>query len=109
MIMIEIVMYATGTGQEPFSDWQDKLDKKTKAIIMQRLDRIRFGNFGDAKRLQGVSGIWEFRIDYGPGYRVYFGKEGSTIVILLTGGSKKNQIKDIAKAKQYWLNYKGSL
>ena len=104
--MIEIVIYATDTDKEPFSNWQDKLDKKIKAIVMKRLDRIRLGNFGDSKRIQSGSGIWELRIDHGPGYRIYFGKEGSTIVILLTGGSKKSQTKDIAKAKQYWLNYK---
>ena len=109
MNMIEIVIYATDTDKEPFSDWQHKLDKKMRAIVMKRLDRIRLGNFGDAKRLQGATGIWELRIDHGPGYRVYFAKEGSTIVLLLTGGSKKSQTKDIAKAKQYWLNYKGSL
>ena len=107
--MVEIVIYATDTGKEPFSNWQDKLDKKIRAAVMKRLDRIRLGNFGDSKRLQQASGIWELRIDHGPGYRIYFGKEGSTIVILLTGGSKKSQTKDIAKAKQYWLNYKESL
>lgn len=107
--MIEIVIYATNTGKEPFSDWQDKLDKRMRAIVMKRLDRIRLGNFGDSKRLQGATGIWELRIDHGPGYRIYFGKEGSTIVMLLTGGSKKSQTRDITKAKQYWLNYKESL
>lgn len=103
---MDIVIYVTDTGKEPFSDWQDKLDKKMKAVVMKRLDRIRLGNFGDSKRLQEANGIWELRIDHGPGYRIYFGKEGSTIVILLTGGDKKSQTKDIAKAKQYWLNYK---
>ena len=78
--MIEILIYATDTGREPFSDWQDKLDKKMKAIVIKRLDRIRLGNYGDSKRLQGASGIWELRIDHGPGYRIYFGKEGSTVV-----------------------------
>lgn len=106
MNMMDIVIYVTDTGKEPFSDWQDKLDKKMKAVVMKRLDRIRLGNFGDSKRLQEANGIWELRIDHGPGYRIYFGKEGSTIVILLTGGDKKSQTKDIAKAKQYWLNYK---
>lgn len=67
------------------------------------------GNFGDAKMIKGGEGIWELRIDYGPGYRVYFGKQGATIVILLTGGDKKSQNRDIAKAKRYWLDYKDSI
>ncbi len=91
MNTIEIIIYATDAGMEPFSDWQDRLEKELKAVVMKRLDRIRLGNFGDSKRLQGVSGIWELRIDHGPGYRVYFGKEGYRVVILLTGGSKKSQ------------------
>ena len=66
------------------------------------------GNFGDAKQLKGKNGIWELRIDYGPGYRVYFGKKGTTIVIILAGGSKKSQDRDIAKADKYWLDYEGS-
>ena len=106
MNLIEIVLYATGTGKEPFSDWEDGLDKKMRAVVMERLDRIRLGNFGDTKRLQGASGVWELRIDHGPGYRVYFGKEGAMIIILLMGGSKKSQARDITKAKQYWLKYR---
>ncbi len=77
-----------------------------QAIVMNRLDRIRLCNFGDAKRIQGGNGIWELRIDHGPGYRIYFGKEGTMIVVLLTGGNKKRQNRDITKAKQYWLEYK---
>lgn len=64
------------------------------------------GNFGDAKIIQNAEGIWELRIDYGPGYRIYFGKDGKTVVILLIGGEKKSQNRDIRKAKQYWLEYK---
>ena len=106
MSLIKIVLYATDTGKEPFSNWENGLDKKIRAIIMKRLNRIQLGNFGDAKRIQSGGGIWELRIDHGPGYRIYFGKKGETIVILLTGGSKKSQTRDIAKAKQYWLEYK---
>ncbi len=106
MGLIKIVIYATETGKEPFSKWEGELDKKMRAIIINRLNRIRLGNFGDTKRIQGGNGIWELRVDHGPGYRIYFGKEGTTIVILLTGGSKKSQIRNIAKAKQYWREYK---
>lgn len=104
---IKIVIYATNTGKEPFSDWENELDKKVRAIVINRLDRIKLGNFGDAKRIKNGNGIWELRIDHGPGYRIYFGKEDTTIVILLTGGSERTQNRDITKAKQYWLEYKG--
>jgi putative addiction module killer protein len=106
MSFIKIIIYSTDSGKEPYSEWEDDLDLMTQAIIKNRLDRIRIGNFGDAKILKGMGGIWELRINYGPGYRIYFGKQGTTIVVLLTGGDKKSQKKDIAKAVKYWLDYK---
>jgi putative addiction module killer protein len=105
---IKIIIYSTCTGNEPYSTWEDKLDTKAKAVIKNRLDRIRLGNFGDAKIISGGGGIWELRIDYGPGYRIYLGKKGTTVVILLTGGDKGSQSRDIAKAKRYWIDYKES-
>ena len=106
---IKILIYATSTGNEPYSTWEDDLDTKARAVVKNRLDRIRLSNFGDAKIIKGGEGIWELRIDYGPGYRVYFGKQGTTIVVLLTGGAKGSQSRDIAKAKRYWLDYKDSI
>lgn len=106
MNLIKIIIYATSTGKEPYSTWEDKLDTKAKAVVKNRLDRMRLGIFGDAKTISGGAGIFEIRIDYGPGYRLYFGKNGTTIVILLTGGDKGSQSRDIAKAKQYWRDYK---
>ena len=73
------------------------------AVIDARLARVRRGNFGDAKSVG--DGVHELRIDFGPGYRVYFGREGSRIVILLCGGAKKSQQRDIATAKRYWKEY----
>ena len=67
---------------------------------------IRDGNFGDCKQLRGGDGIYELSIDYGPGFRIYYGKKGSTIIILLAGGEKGSQSRDIAKAKRYWLDFK---
>ena len=72
--------------------------------VRTRLARIRLGNFGDHKAVgEGVS---EIRIDYGPAYRVYFGRDGDEVVILLVGGDKRTQDSDIAKAKEYWADYK---
>jgi putative addiction module killer protein len=108
MSMIKIIPYTTKKGTQPFPDWQAKLDRSIQAIIVARLVRVRLGNFGDCKLLQNSDGVWELRINHGPGYRVYFGKKGLTVIILLIGGDKKSQTRDIAKAKQYWLEYKES-
>jgi putative addiction module killer protein len=101
----ELQIYVTEEGREPFSEWLTSLrDYKARAKIRVRLDRVRLGNFGDC---HGVGdGVQELRIDYGPGYRVYFGQEGSTIVLLLCGGDKSTQTKDIETAKQYWITYR---
>jgi putative addiction module killer protein len=84
---------------ETFRKWRERLkDERTRAIIACRLDRLGFGLAGDAKPVgQGIS---ELRIDYGPGYRVYFQRRGDTIILLLCGGDKSTQAKDIESAKQ---------
>lgn len=106
MSLIKIIVYQTNTQKEPFTEWYLGLDTKVKAIITSRLKRICSGNFGDSKLLKQAAGIREIRIDYGPGYRVYFVMHGNTIVILLNGGDKKSQDRDIGKAKKFWLDYK---
>lgn len=106
MSTIKIVNYTTRNGKEPFEEWLNELDLNTRAIIRARVNRARLGNFGNCKLLKGAKGLWEFVIDYGPGYRVYFGKKGQTIVIILVGGLKGTQRRDIEKAKIYWLDYK---
>jgi putative addiction module killer protein len=95
----------TEESQEPFTEWMASLrDIKARAKIRVRLDRVSLGNFGDC---HGVGeGVQELRIDYGPGYRVYFGQDGATIVLLLCGGDKSTQVKDIDTAKQYWNEYR---
>lgn len=70
------------------------------------MDRVRLGNFGDSKVLVGADGISELRISFGPGYRIYFGRDGMALVLLLIGGDKGTQDKDIAKAQRYWREYK---
>ena len=99
---INITIYKTKTGKAPFNEWEGELDNKTQAIVANRLDRIRLGNFGDCTTIKSGEGVKELRIDFGPGHRIYFGIQGSTIVILLIGGEKKTQTRDIEKAKKYW-------
>lgn len=97
----EIQIYVTSEGRSPFSEWLASLrDNKARAKIRVRLDRVSLGNLGDC---HGVGeGLQEIRIDYGPGYRVYFGQVGSVIVLLLCGGDKSTQANDIQQAKHYW-------
>ena len=93
--------YKQANGKSPFTEWIHGLpDKKTRAIIFQRIDRIRLGNFGDCRSLG--AGVYELRVSWGPGFRIYYGLEGSLIVLLLCGGDKSSQKKDILKAHQMW-------
>ena len=103
----EVVVFRAHDGQVPFEAWLDDLnDKKAVARILARLARVRQGNPGDCKSVgEGVS---ELRVDYGPGYRVYFGQKGRTLVVLLCGGDKRTQPRDIRLAKQYWREFKES-
>lgn len=89
----------------PFEDGLDDLkDRKAVARVLARVARARQGNPGDCKSVgEGVS---ELRVDYGPGYRVYFGQKGRTLVVLLCGGDKRTQDRDIRLAKQYWHEFK---
>ena len=100
-----ILTYVKADGRTPFNDWLEALrNRKARAIIRTRINRIRLGNLGDCKSVgEGVS---ELRIKFGAGYRVYFGQEGNTIIILLSGGDKSSQDKDIKQAKVYWQDYK---
>lgn len=101
----EIQRYATPDGRIPFSEWLDSLrDFKGKAKIVKRLERVSSGNLGDYRSLG--EGVGEFRIDFGPGYRVYFGQVGATIVLLLCGGDKSTQEQDIQTAKEFWIEYR---
>ncbi len=101
---IEIRIYRGRRSRAPFSEWLASLrDKRTVGVIQARLNRLRLGNFGDCRPVGG--GVHELRIDFGPGYRVYFGREGQSLVILLCAGSKKRQWKEIEAAKEYWRDY----
>ena len=101
----EVVVFRAKDGRVPFEEWLDDLnDKKAMARVLARLARVRQGNLGDCKSVgEGVS---ELRVDYGPGYRVYFGQKRQTLVVLLCGGDKRTQDRDIRLAKQYWREFK---
>jgi putative addiction module killer protein len=101
---MEILHYLTASGEDPYQEWLDALkDLKGRVIIQRRVDRVASGNFGDHRFCQG--GVLELRIDYGPGYRVYYAQDGGNIVLLLYGGSKRNQSADIKEAVKYWRDY----
>jgi len=92
------------TSSRPFADWFRDLDAVTAAKVTVAITRIGMGNLSNA---QGVgAGVFEYRIDFGPGYRVYFGKDGETLVILLGGGTKQRQQRDINVAQSRWIDYK---
>ncbi|MEL6928190.1 MAG: type II toxin-antitoxin system RelE/ParE family toxin, partial [Cyanobacteria bacterium J06600_6] len=99
-----VLTYVTKEGKSPFNNWLNGLkDRKARAIIRTRINRVRLGNLGNCKSLG--EGISELKIKFGAGYRVYFGQEGKKIVILLSGGDKSSQEKDIKGAKKYWKDY----
>lgn len=98
-------IYQEKNGKLPLVNWIESIQNNIyKARIKNRLSRIEAGNIGDYKYLK--SGIYELRLCFGAGFRIYFGKIGNVIVLLLCGGDKKTQKNDIEKAKKYWKDYK---
>ncbi len=95
--------YLTREDESPYRDWLSSLDKTVRARIQARVMRFENGNLGDAKPL--VDGVWEARLMFGAGYRVYFALDGRTVLLLLLGGDKRTQAKDIRQAQQYWDDY----
>jgi putative addiction module killer protein len=103
--MIELLRYQRADGREPFTEWLDTLrDKVAQARIRIRLRRIQAGNFGDCEPIG--EGVTELRVHVGAGYRVYFGRYGKSVVILLCGGDKRSQTADIKQAKTLWMEWK---
>ena len=99
-----ILHYLTSRGVDPFQVWLDGLkDLKGRIAILRRIDRMAAANFGDQKFIG--NGVWELRIDSGPGYRVYFSQQAKTVVLLLCGGTKRSQASDIRQALKYWDDY----
>ena len=100
--LFEIREYAEDV-RSPFAEWFDELNPVTAARGDRYIRRLESGNFGAAKMLR--DGVFELRLDFGPGYRVYFGRYGRIVVILLGGGSKRRQDADIAAAGARWQRY----
>jgi putative addiction module killer protein len=102
--MFEIQTYQWPDGSEPYAVWLAGLaDKQARARVLVRVLRMGAGNFGDCKPLAG--GVWELRIDWGPGYRVYYAQAGQRLVLLLVGGDKRRQQADITTAMKYWKDW----
>lgn len=104
LAMVEVREYLDRDGRSPFAVWSDHLNREAAAKVAAALARIQQGNLSNAK---GVgAGVYEYRIDFGPGYRIYFGKDGDCLVILVGGGTKKRQQEDIVTALARWQDYK---
>lgn len=103
-MVVEIRRYVTPAGKDIVGDWLAALDNRTRARIAVRIDRVSLGNFGDCKPLG--SGVSELRIDFGPGYRVYYGMLGKECVLLLCGGDKRRQSSDITRAIMFFKDYR---
>lgn len=102
---VELRYYQTAQGAQPFVEWLGGLaDRQARGRIQARLARVAAGNFGDVERVG--EGVLELRVDWGPGYRVYFARIGNVIVLLLCGGDKRTQQRDINRAKEYFEDYK---
>jgi putative addiction module killer protein len=101
---MQVLYYIETSGRSPFADWFDGLSREAVAKIAVALKRMEQGNLSNTKSVG--QGVLEYRIDFGPGYRVYFGCDGKAVVILLAGGTKHRQQRDIAAAKKRWADYK---
>ncbi len=96
----DLVAFQDRSGASPYVEWLAALDRKTRERILSRVGRLKCGQFGDFKALEG--GLYELRLVFGPGYRVYFGELRGKVILLLTGGDKSTQKRDIKMAKNYW-------
>ena len=101
---VRVLEYNGTSGRSPYRNWFDGLDAQAAAKVAVAVTRMSLGNLSNVKPVG--EGVLEFRIDFGPGYRIYFGRDGGEIIILLGGGSKKSQQQDIGTAKARWADYK---
>lgn len=101
---LEIVEYVSPAGVSPFGRWRESLDTTARLRVLKAVTRLAAGNVSSVRGVSG--GIFEIRLDFGPGYRIYFGKDGERLVILLAGGTKRRQQADIEAAQSNWRLYK---
>ena len=102
--MLDVREYVDDAGRSPFTKWLCALNVQAAAKVATALERIADGNLSNVKAVGG--GVLEYKVDFGPGYRIYFGREGDRLVILLAGGTKKRQAEDILRAKVNWEDYR---
>ena len=103
----EILNYVSAGGRDVFGEWLIELkDLKGRGVIKKRIDRVEEGFFGDHAYVG--QGVWELRIHFGPGYRIYYGEDGPWIVLLLCGGDKSTQTRDIRRAQEFWADFRRS-
>ena len=101
---MEIKEYLAPNGRSPFGKWFDRLNSEAAAKVTVAITRMAKGNLSNIESVG--QGVHEYKINFGPGYRVYFGKDGEELIILLAGGTKKKQSRDIAEAQAIWADYK---
>ena len=101
--MFTVREYLSSDGRNPFRGWLGTLDVPVRARVQARVLRFELGNLGDHKSVG--AGMWEARLTFGPGYRIYFGKDGHSIIVFLEGGAKASQGRDIRRAQAYWRDY----
>lgn len=99
----KLEIFVTESGSKPFVEWLESLEKTMRYRVKERLNRVIFGNLGDWKYIG--KGVSELRLNFGSGYRIYFGTIENITVLLLCGGNKNSQKRDIQKAQKYWTNY----
>ena len=101
----EVIIYRDASGHEHFTEWLHTLTKQENAIVLDRLKRVKLGNFGDHKPIKGASGLFELRFHLKQGFRVFYGREGNDIVVVLSGSDKGDQARAIDLAIRLWNEY----
>jgi putative addiction module killer protein len=102
--MPDVRYYVASDGRQPFAEWFAAVEATARAKLTRAIVRLEQGNFSNVKSVG--EGVFEYRVDFGPGYRVYLGQDGPSLAILLTGGTKQRQQRDIDVAHAYWQDYK---
>lgn len=105
VIRKHLEIYTLSDGEQPFIEWLESLDDQIRYRVKTRFDRVALGNLGDYKSIS--DGVFELRLNFGSGYRIYCGQNNNTVILLLCGGDKQSQQKDIKKAIHYWKLYRG--